>query len=378
MKRRFSFLFRQLRRKIVVGVAGPASHQRQAVVGLALLALTEVALLALTFCTNFLSAYIHNTLEIFHDFRLRALHNALAIVSFERSLGIFFEQPLQRWHDAYLGGWGFWNTYYAGVHPAVTVIFLVFILVRMFGWKLTRVNWKRLNEGAQPLSPPPDYAPLAPELSPSAYYASDAASAMVTRASFADMSPAQQYRFLRSVWVLSAWLAFVGFLLVPTMPPRLLSVCDFVNAAGANVGACLTTEFSFVDTIGAHGSLLWDWNDESVKTLNNPYAAFPSQHTIFAAWCAMTWIMLFGPASSTLSLRSPRYWLRAVLRWGSIAYPMVTVYCIVVTANHYISDALAGLVILAISYACVHFYYLFKSRRQSYESVPTLTTTLPY
>ncbi|KAJ2740675.1 hypothetical protein GGI20_005681 [Coemansia sp. BCRC 34301] len=370
MKRRLSFLLHQLRRKIVVGVAGPASHQRQAVVGLALLGLTEVALLALTFCTNFLSAYVHNTLEIFHDFRLRALRNALAIVSFERSSGLFLEQPLQRWHDAYLGGWSFWNTYYAGVHPVVTVVFLVFIMVRMFGWKLTRVNWKRLNEGA-----PPDYAPvaLALDLPSSAYYASDAASAVVTRASFAEMSPAQQYRFLRSVWVLSAWLSFVGFLLVPTMPPRLLPVCDFLNAAGSNVGACLTTEFSFVDTIGAHGSLLWDWNDESVKTLNNPYAAFPSQHTIFAAWCAMAWIMLVGPACSTLSLRSSRYWLRGLLRWGSVAYPILTVYCIVVTANHYIADALAGLVILAISYFCVRLYYLYQSRRQSYD----IATTLP-
>ncbi|KAJ2898523.1 hypothetical protein GGI21_000894 [Coemansia aciculifera] len=382
MKRRLSFLLHQLRRKIVVGVAGPASHQRQAVVGLALLGLTEVALLALTFCTNFLSAYIHNTLEIFHDFRLRALSNALAIVSFEQSSGLFVEQPLQRWHDANLGGWSFWNTYYAGVHPAVTVIFLVFIMVRMFGWKLTRVNWKRLNEGARPLSPPPDYVPIAPDPAPfsssASYYASDATSAVVTHASFAEMSPAQQYRFLRSVWVLSAWLSFIGFLLVPTMPPRLLPVCDFLNAAGANVGACLTTEFSFVDTIGAHGSLLWDWNDESVKSLNNPYAAFPSQHTIFAAWCAMTWIMLVGPASPTLSLRSPRYWLRGLLRWSSIAYPMVTVYCIVVTANHYISDALAGLILLAISYACVHMYYLYKSRRRSYNIVPTLADTLPY
>ncbi|KAJ2003451.1 hypothetical protein H4R26_003060 [Coemansia thaxteri] len=374
MKRRFSLLLRTLRRKIAAGVVGPSSHQRKAVASLALLGLAELALLTLTFCTNFLSAYIHNSLEIFHDFRLRSLSNALAIVEAERRTGLFAEQALQRWHDAHLAGWSFWNTYYAGVHPAVTVAFLVFILVRMFGWNLTRVNWKRLNEGVPPQSPPPDYEPVAP----AACYAPDGASAVVTRASFADMNPAQQYRFLRAVWVLGAWLAFLGFLFVPTMPPRLLPVCDFFNDAGANVGACLTTEFSFVDTIGAHGSLLWDWNDESVKSLNNPYAAFPSQHTIFAAWCAMAWIMLSGPASSDLALRSPRYWLRALLRWGIIAYPMATMYCIVITANHYIADALAGLAILAISYACVYCYYMYRNRRTSYTAVATLPPTLPY
>ncbi|KAJ2449782.1 hypothetical protein EV183_004698 [Coemansia sp. RSA 2336] len=362
MKRRLSLVFKQLKRKIVVGIAGPSNHQRQAVVSLVLLALTELALLTLTFCTNFLSAYIHNTIEVFRGFRLRALANAQSVVAFERMTGIFVEQPLQRWHDEKYGGWSFWNTYYAGVHPVVTVVFLCFILVRMFSWKLTRVNWKRLNEGSS------DYAPVA---EPAAFGAAPA------RGSFSDLTPAQQYRFLRAVWVLSAWVAFFGFLFIPMMPPRLLPVCDFFNAAGANVGACLTTEFSFIDTIGAHGSLLWDWNDESVKTLNNPYAAFPSQHTIFAAWCALTWIHLFGPASPTLPVRSARYWLRAVLRWGIIVYPMVTVYCIVVTANHYISDALGGLVVLAFSYAAVHLYYVYKSRSYVASRTP-LASPLPY
>ncbi|KAJ2385107.1 hypothetical protein GGI23_006780 [Coemansia sp. RSA 2559] len=380
MKRRLSMVFKSLKRKIVVGIAGPSSHQRQAVVSLALLALTELALLTLTFCTNFLSAYIHNTLEVFHGFRLRALSNALSVVSFERVMGIFVEQPLQRWHDANLGGWTFWNTYYAGVHPVVTVLFLVFILIRMFAWKLTRVNWKRMNEGT--MSPAAaaatDYAPLASSDSP--YYAPENTSAVVVmQCSFSDMTPAQQYRFLRAIWVVGAWLAFFGFLFIPTMPPRLLPVCDFLNYAGANVGACLTTEYSFIDTIGAHGSLLWDWNDDSVKTLNNPYAAFPSQHTLFAAWCAMTWIMLMGPASRSLSSSSVRYWLRGLLRWGIVVYPAVTVYCIVITANHYIADALGGLVALAISYGSVYTYYLYKDRYITYHKDEAMASTvLPY
>ncbi|KAJ2721796.1 hypothetical protein GGI07_003730 [Coemansia sp. Benny D115] len=373
MKRRFSFVFRQLKRKLVVGIAGDANPQRQAIVSLCLLALTELALLTLTFCTNFLSAYIHNTLEVFHNFRLRSLGNALGIVAFERKTGLFFEQPLQQWHNRALGGWSFWNTYYAGVHPVVTVLFLVFILVRMFAWKLTRVNWKRVNEGAQHMSPSPvsDYSPL--PAADSAYYAPEGASAVVPRSSFGELTPAQQYRFLRAVWVLSAWLAFFGFIFVPTMPPRLLPVCDFLNALGSNVGACLTSEFSFIDTIGEHGSLLWDWNDESVKTLNNPYAAFPSQHTIFAAWCAIAWIQLIGPSAG-----SPHYWLRSIVRWVIVVYPMVTIYCIVITANHYVSDALGGLVVLAFSYAAVHLYYSLRSRHFSFSKRMLSPSLLPY
>ncbi|KAJ1734461.1 hypothetical protein LPJ61_001060 [Coemansia biformis] len=347
MKRGLALVLRQLKRRLVVGLAGPSGHQRHAVVSLALVALSELALLVLTFCTNFLSAYVHNTAEAFRGFRLRSLANAQRIVAFERATGLFFEQPLQRWHDTHFGGWRFWNTYYAGVHPVVTVVFLVFILVRMFAWKLVRVNWKRLNEGSAAYAPEFDRAaPRTP-----------------ARVAFGELTPAQQYRFLRAVWVLGAWLAFLGFLLVPVMPPRLLPVCDFFNAAGANVGACLTSEYAFIDTIGAHGSLLWDWNDESVKTLNNPYAAFPSQHTLFAAWCAVTWILLVGPAPPALPRRSARYSLRALLRWGIVAYPLVTVYCIVITANHYIADALGGLVALAVSYIAVHCYHLLRARR---------------
>ncbi|KAJ1948281.1 hypothetical protein FBU59_001666, partial [Linderina macrospora] len=171
MKRRFSTVLKQLKRNAVVKLAGASNPQRQAVVSLLLVVLTELALLTLTFCTNFLSAFIHNTLEVFHDFRLRSLANAQRIVSFERALGIFFEEPLQRWHEKHIGGWSFWNTYYAGVHPVVTVLFLVFILMRMFSWKLRRVSWKQVNEGHRRAS------------SEDSYYAPDNASAVVTRGS---------------------------------------------------------------------------------------------------------------------------------------------------------------------------------------------------
>ncbi|KAJ2692147.1 hypothetical protein H4R19_006213, partial [Coemansia spiralis] len=96
MKRGLALVLKQLKRKVVVGIAGPSGHQRQAVLSLALVVLSELALLVLTFCTNFLSAYVHNTAEAFRGFRLRALANAQRIVAFEQATGLFVEQPLQR------------------------------------------------------------------------------------------------------------------------------------------------------------------------------------------------------------------------------------------------------------------------------------------
>jgi hypothetical protein len=44
------------------------------------------------------------------------------------------------------------------------------------------------------------------------------------------------------------------------------------------------------------------------------------------------------------AIRKPA--LRPVL----LVYPLATVFCIIITANHYFLDAVAGLVILAVAY----------------------------
>ncbi len=39
--------------------------------------------------------------------------------------------------------------------------------------------------------------------------------------------------------------------------------------------------------------------------------------------------------------------------WGKVLvvlYPLATIFCIIVTANHYIADVLAGLALLGVSY----------------------------
>ena len=63
--------------------------------------------------------------------------------------------------------------------------------------------------------------------------------------------------------------------------------------------------------------------------ISNQYAAMPSLHIGWATWSAIAlWPLLH------------RWWLRAAV----LAYPLVTLLVIIVTANHYWIDAVGGLV----------------------------------
>ncbi|OMH84588.1 hypothetical protein AX774_g1886 [Zancudomyces culisetae] len=113
-----------------------------------------------------------------------------------------------------------------------------------------------------------------------------------------------RYRYYVSVFVLAEFLSVLGFILIPTMPPRLLSECDAMNLDGIGLGGCIYTlgkmvigdgegmmeisgnvpMFGFIDTIDKYGSRFFSWKDQTVQALNNPYAAMPSQHTMVALW----------------------------------------------------------------------------------------------
>jgi hypothetical protein len=123
-------------------------------------------------------------------------------------------------------------------------------------------------------------------------------------------------------------LAIVGFALFPLMPPRLLDVpCPDYG------GACLHPRtYGFVDTLAIYGGP-WSFDSEGMADISNQYAAMPSLHIGWATWSAIAlWPLLH------------RWWLRAAV----LAYPMVTLLVIIVTANHYWIDAVGGLVIFAV------------------------------
>lgn len=112
-------------------------------------------------------------------------------------------------------------------------------------------------------------------------------------------------------------IALAGFWSYPLAPPRMLP------AEG------------FVDTVIVFNT--WGLYDSSpVATVSNQYAAMPSLHTAWSVWCALAIVSV-----------ARRAWVRGL----AVAYPVLTVLVIMGTANHFILDAVGGLVVLGAGFA---------------------------
>lgn len=123
---------------------------------------------------------------------------------------------------------------------------------------------------------------------------------------------ARCYTGARTALVLATLIGLLGFWLFPTAPPRMLP--------------------GFVDTLARYHGWGW-WGDDAsaprgLAGLTNEYAAMPSLHVGWAAWCG--WQVIHNTA---------RRWVRAL----AVAYPAFMFVVVVGTANHYIADAVAGL-----------------------------------
>lgn len=134
-----------------------------------------------------------------------------------------------------------------------------------------------------------------------------------------------RYAFMRSTLCATTSMALVGFAFFPLMPPRLLSNC------GSRFGAC-TPGHDYVDTLVDPGGL-WSFESGTMETISNQYAAMPSLHIGWAVWCT---IALYPVLRSRWT------------RWTAVAYPFLTLFAIIVTANHYWIDAVGGLIALLI------------------------------
>ena len=123
--------------------------------------------------------------------------------------------------------------------------------------------------------------------------------------------------------------AIVGFSFFPLMPPRLLD--NTTRYGGARLAQVQhVPDYGFVDTLERDGGL-WSFDSGPMTRLSNQYAAMPSLHTAWATWCSLVMWPLVR-----------RRWAKALV----LLYPLATVFCIVVTANHYWIDGVAGLVTL--------------------------------
>lgn len=125
------------------------------------------------------------------------------------------------------------------------------------------------------------------------------------------------YPLWRNTLAIATALALIGFRFWPLMPPRLLP-----------------DHYGFVDTLAKYPTF-WSFNSGTMKKISNQFAAMPSVHCAWALWCACVLVP---------RLRSTWAKLLAGL------YPAMTVTVIVVTANHYLLDAVGGFAILGIGY----------------------------
>ena len=137
-------------------------------------------------------------------------------------------------------------------------------------------------------------------------------------------------------------LGLVGFALFPLMPPRLLDVMG----DGQHYG--------FVDTLVSYPTL-WSFDSEAMKTISNQFAAMPSLHCGWAFWAA---------AALLSRVRTPQ--MKAVV----IAYPVLTVFVVVVTGNHFVLDAVGGAAIFLAGYWLARA--VTRAGRRGQRSSPTI------
>jgi hypothetical protein len=120
------------------------------------------------------------------------------------------------------------------------------------------------------------------------------------------------FYFVRNMFLVAMALALVGYTLVPTAPPRLFP------------------EEGFVDTITAFAQVNHD--SALVKIFVNPYAAIPSMHIAFALMISVPGVLM------TRHTAARCFWA---------CYPLLVLFVVVVTANHFWLDAAAGAAVAA-------------------------------
>jgi hypothetical protein len=185
-----------------------------------------------------------------------AFANARVIVELEQNTGLFFEQGLQTWAMGQRALIDFANFMYVNSHFVITTTVLVCLYLRH-------------NE---------------------------------------------RFYFVRNMFMVAMGLALIGYVLMPTAPPRFFP------------------ELGFVDTIAYYVNVKHD--SGLVALFFNPYAAVPSMHVAFA-------LMISIPTMLIVRNRV------AKVLWA--LYPLLVTFVVVVTGNHWIFDAIVGAAVAGTS-----------------------------
>jgi hypothetical protein len=164
--------------------------------------------------------------------------------------------------------------------------------------------------------------------------------------------PARYVRW-RNTLVLMWAIAVLVFFAYPLMPPRLMPTrYGFVDTAAEyyNFGPQVKVEYQ-------------DNGQPTQKALDqygNPFAAMPSFHIGWSTWCLFAlWPMI------------RRKWVKALF----VAYVLGVLFCITVTANHWLLDAVGGLAVLGLgalgAWGIDRVGAAWRARRQRSVSTPT-------
>lgn len=132
-----------------------------------------------------------------------------------------------------------------------------------------------------------------------------------------------RYAAARTALFATTAVALIGYYFYPLAPPRLMDGMDFV------------------DTVVVHGT----WGSMAsgdMANVSNQYAAMPSMHIGWSAWCGVIVLLL-----------ARRRWVKLL----GVLYPALTLVVIVATANHFWLDAVGGLLCLAFGFAVTYGWY---------------------
>jgi membrane-associated phospholipid phosphatase len=129
----------------------------------------------------------------------------------------------------------------------------------------------------------------------------------------------ESFTRFRNLVMLANLIGLVGYVLLPTAPPRMFP------------------SFGFNDTLAAFGSL--NHGSGLVELASNPYAAMPSLHAADA--------LLVGITLAVLT----RNWLVRLL-W--LAWPAWVWFSVMATGNHFWLDIAAGVLVAGIAAAVIY------------------------
>lgn len=159
-----------------------------------------------------------------------------------------------------------------------------------------------------------------------------------------------QYRRMRNLLGTATGLALIGYWAFPLAPPRLVPCNESVPVVGVEpIGEC------FVDTLHTVGGL-WSYQSPAAQAVANNFAAMPSLHFGWALWCGLVFAWCLGGRTGRIL---------------SVAYPALTLFAIVVTANHYWLDAAGGAIVVGAALLIQKLW----TRRQTQRALRDATRT---